>query len=42
MKKKKAKKKVITRQDNDFSRQFRIGIRNRRKLGKRGRHYEQG
>ena len=42
MKKKKVKKEVITTQYDDFGRQFRIGKRNRRKLGKQSRHYEQG
>lgn len=41
MRKKKSKKEVITTQDNNFGRQFRIGVRNRRKLGKQSRHYEQ-
>ena len=41
MRKKKVKKEVITTQDNNFGRQFRIGMRNRRKLGKQSRHYEQ-
>ena len=40
MRKKKSKKKPIKIQDNDFGRQFRIGMKNRRKLGKQGRHYE--
>ena len=42
MKKKKGKRKVVTTQYDDFGRQFRIGKRNRRKLGKQSRHYEQG
>ena len=41
MRKKKSKKGVITTQDNNFGRQFRIGMRNRRKLGKQSKHYEQ-
>ena len=40
IRKKKSKKKPIKIQDNDFGRQFRIGMKNRRKLGKQGRHYE--
>lgn len=42
MKKKRPKKKVVRSQDNDFGRQFRIGMKNRRKLGKQSRQYEQG
>ena len=37
------KKKVQpTKSPNDFARQYGTGIRNRRKLGKHSRHYEQG
>lgn len=40
MRKKKSKKELVRTQDNNFGRQFRIGMKNRRKLGKQSAHYE--
>jgi hypothetical protein len=38
----KKKKVQPTKSPNDFARQYRIGMKNKRKLGKHSRQYEQG
>ncbi len=36
------KKKIQPKPAGDFGRQYRIGMKNRRKLGRQVRHYDQG